>query len=114
MFIQWTVYSLEQSGQSLVGDVKEHLEWPFNPLQVVEYKLRHNGHHVLHDILQDVLWVFDLSGPNVKKEPRSEHQQEAFAVIDRYGLKSQSSNLKTSFNHSNQQYRATLRLSSGF
>jgi mediator of RNA polymerase II transcription subunit 13 len=38
--------------------------------------------------VQGVLWIFDLSGPNLKKDSRSDHQRGAAAVFEHYGLKS--------------------------
>lgn len=64
------------------------LEHPTDALLTAEHDLRRTGHHVFYEEPQGILWVFDLSGPNVKKDPRSDHQRGASSAVERHSLKS--------------------------
>jgi hypothetical protein len=88
LFIQWSVYAPEQDTLPKVDKHGTLLEHPTDVLLIAEHELRRTGHHVVHEEHQGILWVFDLSGPNVKKDPRSDHQRGASTVYERHGLKS--------------------------
>jgi len=88
LFIQWSVYSPEQDTLPKANKDGILLEHPTDVLLIAEHELRRTGHHVFHEEPQGILWIFDLSGPNVKKDPRSDHQRGGLTVVERYGLKS--------------------------
>ena len=67
------------------GVILEHCT---DALFAAEHELRRAGHYVFYEEPSGVLWIFDLSGPNVKKDPRSDQQRGASTVVERHGLKS--------------------------
>ena len=96
LFIQWTVYAPDENesdgASTSISDPCEH-DSPGHELgilDIAEQQLRHNGHHVLHDREESTLWVFDLSGPSVKKASLLDERPDAAMVLTRYKLKSKS------------------------
>ncbi|MCJ1405503.1 mediator of RNA polymerase II transcription subunit 13 [Xylographa trunciseda] len=87
LFIQWSVYGLETATESGSGRNIDSTKRTFDTLHAAEYELRRSGNHVLHDQSQGVLWVFDLSGPSVRKEPRADYLKGVLALVGRYNLK---------------------------
>ena len=88
LFIQWSVYGSESTTDPSLGREHESTKQAFDTLHDAEHELRRSGNHVLHDQSQGVLWVFDLSGPSVRKEPKSDHSGGFPALIGRYKLRS--------------------------
>lgn len=63
----------------------EEFDSIFEHLQRAEHELRKNGNHVLHDLSQELLWVFDLSGPDIRRDPARD--EKISQILIRYSLK---------------------------
>ena len=87
------MYGLDQDTPPKADQNGIPSEGPTDVLLIAELELRRTGHHVFYEEPERVLWVFDLSGPNVKKDLRSDHQRGASTVVERHGLKSKLSTL---------------------
>ncbi|MCJ1392871.1 mediator of RNA polymerase II transcription subunit 13 [Xylographa bjoerkii] len=87
LFIQWSVYGLGTTTDPSSGQNRESTKQTFDTLHAAEYELRRSGNHVLHDQSQGVLWIFDLSGPSVRKEPRADYLGGIPALLEHYNLR---------------------------
>ena len=115
LFIQWSVYGLSGITDSGLGRDQESTKQIFDSLHVAEHELRRSGHHVLHDQSQGALWVFDLSGPSVRKEPKADYLGGVPALIGRHKLRSKQ--LCLLIHHSiyvAHRFRIVVRLPSSF
>lgn len=93
LFVQWTVYALDEvlheaTGTDGITPEIATFERQLAYLQTAEMELRKEGYHVFLDRRTKALWVFDLSGPSVKQEPRGEERKEPALLLGNYGCKS--------------------------
>ncbi|MCJ1477765.1 mediator of RNA polymerase II transcription subunit 13 [Lambiella insularis] len=88
LFIQWSVYGPEGPEIPATDHVPQRTQRQIDDLALTEHELQGTGNHVLRDIVHGVLWVFDLSGPIAKKEPRGDdHHGRVSTLAQRHGLK---------------------------
>ena len=96
LFIQWTIFSdcgTQQSTQTTSNDTStprdnHTAESLYERLEVAEWELRRGGRHVLLDVSQETLWMFDLSGPASKSGGRNGEREDSSVILSRSGLKS--------------------------